>query len=224
MKAIISKLLLISMLFIGGCATGGQTASAPIGGGSVAKWPFKPIPVEGTGHSLFAAGESGNLAAGILGVKGSVMAHVALYPDGMPNLFMGNVEDGENQTGLVIVRLNGDGQPTVGLMGKDRKGLMTTAISGTGQPLLVMVYDADNRGPKATLGFVGEKGGLAPKLNLVADGREASHMLGFTEGKSPVFHMTDSKGRTRVRIGIGQDDAPYIELLDENGKTVWSAK
>jgi len=40
---------------------------------------------------------------------------------------------------------------------------------------------------------------------------------------SVVVGLRDSRGKMRIRLSIGSDDRPQIELMDEKGNTVWSA-
>ncbi len=39
---------------------------------------------------------------------------------------------------------------------------------------------------------------------------------------SVVVRLRDSQGRQRIRLSIGKDDRPVVEVLDEQGNVVWS--
>lgn len=46
--------------------------------------------------------------------------------------------------------------------------------------------------------------------------------MGKAQNGDAVVELSDSRGRTRIRLAIDRTDTPRIELLDEQGAVVWA--
>jgi hypothetical protein len=187
--------------------------------GETSEW----IRMKGTENRILVGSDKEGLGVGLADSGGTVRIGVMLTKEDRPFLTVGSSEVGVD-SGNALIQLDGSGEPTLSLSNRKGDGHVIAGTGQNGAPGVAVVYGAEGSGPWARFGMSGTALESAPQLKLKADGRKASHTLGFTQAAKPVLEMTDSQGRVRVRIGIGEDDKPFIDLLDEKGNpTEWKS-
>jgi hypothetical protein len=213
-------LLTVMGSIVCGCASGGKTEldASAITIRQVEAETVIGIPL--TDNRFLLSGTKGNLLASATDKYGNVVLAAAVDPEGKPSFAVFDSQ----QKATAKIGLSNSFEPLLFMSGKNEKSWIVAGIDPNGLPQLNLLAGDMKTGARTRLSFDSNGGVVSPYMIMESDKRNFAMRSGFASSGAPKWEMTDSQGRVRVRIGIGEDDKPYLELLDDTGKAAWQAK